>query len=90
MRSFTFPATLTPNGDRTLTVKLRDLPEAITSGRGRPEALAQASDCLEEAFAGRITDGPGDTGSNQSPPERSLGPLAAGDGFQGGAVSGDS
>jgi len=33
------------------------LPEAITSGRDREDALIQAADCLEEAIAGRIADG---------------------------------
>ena len=34
-----------------------DLPEAITSGKDRADALLQAADCLEEAIAGRIADG---------------------------------
>jgi len=38
-------------------VRFPDLPEAITSGTDRQDALAQAADCLEEAIAGRIADG---------------------------------
>jgi antitoxin HicB len=38
-------------------VRFRDLPEAITSGTSRRDAILQASDCLEEAIAGRISDG---------------------------------
>jgi antitoxin HicB len=57
MRSFTFPVTLLPEAKRAITVRFRDLPEAITSGASRSEAILQASDCLEEAIAGRITDG---------------------------------
>ena len=30
-----------------------DFPEAITSGVGRADAVAQAADCLQEAIAGR-------------------------------------
>lgn len=56
MRSFVYPARLTPE-KLGFTVQFLDLPEAITSGRDRPDALLQASDCLEEAIAGRIADG---------------------------------
>ena len=38
-------------------VTCRDLPEAITQGETREEALAEAADCLEEAIAARIDDG---------------------------------
>jgi antitoxin HicB len=40
-----------------LVVIFRDLPEAITQGRGEKDAVWQAADCLEEAIAGRIADG---------------------------------
>jgi antitoxin HicB len=39
------------------TVTYRDLPEAITQGENRLDALAQAADCLEEAVAGRVRRG---------------------------------
>lgn len=57
MRSFTYPATLAPEDGGKFTVRFTDLPEAITSGDDRPDALRQATDCLEEAVAGRIADG---------------------------------
>lgn len=57
MRSFLYPAQLIPEkGTTAFTVRFRDLPEAITSGRTRSEALAEAADCLEEAIAARIDD----------------------------------
>jgi len=57
MRRFQYPATLTPEKEGGFTVRFADLPEAITSGSDRQDVLAQAADCLEEAVAGRITDG---------------------------------
>ena len=57
MRSFQYPATLTPEKKDKFTVRFPDLPEAITSGTDRQDALVQAADCLEEAIAGRVTDG---------------------------------
>ena len=57
MRSFVYPANLTPEKGGGFTVQFLDLPEAITSGRNRADALLQAADCLEEAIAGRIADG---------------------------------
>jgi antitoxin HicB len=57
MRSFVYPANLSPEKKGGFTVQFRDLPEAITSGKNRADALLQAADCLEEAVAGRISDG---------------------------------
>ena len=57
MWSFTYPAKLHPEAGGHLTVRFVDLPEAITSGSGRLDAVRQAADCLEEAIAGRIADG---------------------------------
>jgi antitoxin HicB len=57
MRGFQYPAILTPEKKGAFTVRFPDLPEAITSGVNRRNAMAQAADCLEEAIAGRITDG---------------------------------
>ena len=55
MRSFSYPATLTRERDAGgYTIRFRDLPEAITRGKDRREALEQAADCLEEAVANRI------------------------------------
>ena len=58
MRTFSYPARL-DRGNRAgvLVVTFRDIPEAIRQGDGEEDALAQAMDCLDEAIAGRITDG---------------------------------
>ena len=58
MRSLAYPAQLIPDRDAGgFTVMFPDLPEAITQGENRFEALHQALDCLEEAIAGRIRRG---------------------------------
>ena len=57
MRSFTYPAALTPDEEGGFVVTFRDLPEAITQGEDLDDALSEAADCLEEAVAGRIDDG---------------------------------
>ena len=57
MRTFVYPATLRPEKRGGFTVQFPALPEAITSGKNRTDALLQAVDCLEEAIAGRVADG---------------------------------
>jgi len=58
MRSLAYPAILTPDREAGgFTVTFPDLPEAITQGEDRLDALAQAADCLEEAIAGRVRRG---------------------------------
>jgi antitoxin HicB len=58
MRNLAYPATLTSDREAGgFTVTFRDLPEAITQGEDRLDALNQAADCLEEAVAGRIRRG---------------------------------
>jgi antitoxin HicB len=58
VRTFVYPVKL-ERGDRAgvLVVTFRDVPEAITQGKGERDALWQAADCLEESIAGRIADG---------------------------------
>ena len=51
---FIYPIDLTEEDDGSLSVRFPDLPEAMTSGSDRAEALEQAADCLEEALANRI------------------------------------
>src|SRR5262249_39836491 len=46
-----YPATLTPDPDGGFTVTFRDVPEAITEGDTRDEALLRAEDALESALA---------------------------------------
>lgn len=53
---FSFAASLTPD-DGGFLVRFRALPEAITWGATRVEALAMAQDCLDEALAARINAG---------------------------------
>jgi antitoxin HicB len=58
MRSLAYPATLMPDRKAGgFTVTFPDLPEAITQGEDRLDALEQAADCIEEAIAGRIRRG---------------------------------
>ena len=58
MRSLAYPATLKPDREAGgFTVTFPDLPEAITQGEDRLDALDQAADCIEEAIAGRIRRG---------------------------------
>jgi antitoxin HicB len=46
-----YPATLSPDPDGGFTVTFRDVPEAITEGDTRDEALLRAEDALESALA---------------------------------------
>jgi predicted RNase H-like HicB family nuclease len=45
------PAALSPDPDGGFTVTFRDVPEAITEGDRREEALLRAEDALESALA---------------------------------------
>ena len=58
MQTFAYPARL-ERGEKTgvLVITFRDIPEAISQGKGEKDALWQAADCLDEAIAGRISDG---------------------------------
>ena len=53
-RRYTYPARLERDEADRLVVHFPDLPEALTDGADEAEALAEASDCLSEALAGRI------------------------------------
>tara|TARA_B100000780_G_C21033973_1_gene414671 strand:- start:193 stop:630 length:438 start_codon:yes stop_codon:yes gene_type:complete len=55
---FIFPATLTlDEDDGGYIVSFRDVPEALTQGDTLEEAVRNASEALDEAFAGFIVDG---------------------------------
>ena len=54
---FTYPARLRRTGPDEIVVSFRDVPECLTSGDDTTDALIEAADALEEAFAGRISDG---------------------------------
>ena len=58
MRTFLYPAKF-ERGDTpgVLVITFRDVPEAISQGKGLKDAHWQAADCLEEAIAGRIAGG---------------------------------
>jgi antitoxin HicB len=56
MRSFVYPVQLIREANG-FTVRFPDLPDAITGGEDRSDAIIQATDCLEEAIAVRIADG---------------------------------
>ena len=46
-----YPAALIPDAQGRFTVTFRDVPEAITEGDTREEALLRAEDALESALA---------------------------------------
>jgi antitoxin HicB len=52
-----YPAALTPDTEGGLTATFRDVPEAITEGDTREEALLRAEDALESALAMYIAAG---------------------------------
>jgi antitoxin HicB len=54
MNQMSYPARLSSEKEGGFTVVFVDLPEAITSGTDRQDALVQAADCLHEALAGRV------------------------------------
>ena len=54
-----YPAALIPDPDGGFTVTFRDVPEAITEGDTREEALLRAEDALESALAMYVAAGEG-------------------------------
>ena len=51
---YLYPVDLRPQDDGGFMVIFPDIPEALTQGDDRADALAEASDCLAEALAGCI------------------------------------
>jgi len=51
---YAYPARVELQAEGDYLIRFPDLPEALTDGADPMEALAQASDCLSEALAGRI------------------------------------
>ena len=51
---YAYPCQLTPDEDGGLMATFPDVPEAITGGRDRAEALAMAEDALATALAGYV------------------------------------
>jgi antitoxin HicB len=52
-----YPASLRRDGKGRYLVRVRDLPEALTDGATRRDALREASDALSEALAARMVTG---------------------------------
>ena len=56
MKRFEYAVKLTPDKAGGFVVTCRDLPEVVTQGESVEDALAEAGDAMDEAFAGRIDD----------------------------------
>lgn len=54
---FAYAAKFARTAPDEVVVSFRDIPECLTSGVDDRDALAEATDALEEAIAGRIDDG---------------------------------
>jgi antitoxin HicB len=72
-----YPATLTTDPDGGFTVTFRDVPEAITEGDTREEALLRAEDALESALAMYVAAGEPLPASTKVEPGEELVPLSA-------------
>ena len=53
---FAYPARLASETDGRYTVTFRDLPDAITQGEDREDAIEMAADCLAETIGGRMAE----------------------------------
>ena len=53
---FAYPVVLTKGADGRYLAAFPDLPEALTDGETKREALQEAADCLSEALMSRIAD----------------------------------
>ena len=54
---FTYPCTLRKDAEGRFVVRFRDVPEALTDGATRAEALSEATDCLGAALVGYMLEG---------------------------------
>lgn len=57
MSNFKYPIKLIPDDNGTFFVTFSDVPEAITFGDTKEDALQRAVDCLDTALAFRIKEG---------------------------------
>ena len=57
MNRFQYPVLLSPAEEGGFVVTCRDLPQVITQGEDRPQALAEAADAMDEVFAAYIMGG---------------------------------
>ena len=54
---FTYPCTLRKDAEGRFVVRFRDVPEALTDGATKVEALSEAADCLGAALVGYMLAG---------------------------------
>lgn len=54
---FTYPCTLRKDAEGRFVVRFRDVPEALTDGETKAEALCEAADCLGAALVGYMLEG---------------------------------
>jgi antitoxin HicB len=57
MMDVAYPVNLSPQDDGSLLVSFPDVPEALTEGRTRTEALEEAADALVAALGGYVREG---------------------------------
>lgn len=57
MATYAYPTRLAPDEDGTFVVGFRDVPEALTQGADRAEAISMAVDALSTALWFRLRDG---------------------------------
>jgi antitoxin HicB len=72
-----YPATLIPDPDGGFTITFRDVPEAITEGETREEALLRAEDALESALAMYVAEKEPLPTPSQPMPDEAMVPLSA-------------
>ncbi len=72
-----YPASLTADPDGGFTVTFRDVPEAITEGDSRDEALLRAEDALELALAMYVSAKEALPAPSASQPGEAMVPLSA-------------
>ncbi|HVH76843.1 MAG TPA: type II toxin-antitoxin system HicB family antitoxin [Stellaceae bacterium] len=72
-----YPACLAPDPDGGFTVTFRDVPEAITEGDTREEALLRAEDALESALAMYVAGKEPLPAASEPQPGEAMVPLSA-------------
>ncbi len=72
-----YPALLSPDPEGGFTVTFRDVPEAITEGDTREEAMLRAEDALESALAMYVAAGKSLPASSPAEPGEEAVPLSA-------------
>jgi antitoxin HicB len=57
MERFEYAVRLTPASEGGFVVTCRDLPQLVTQGEGKEDALAEAADAMDEVFAAYMLGG---------------------------------